>query len=401
MPARYSGDMAVFTYRARDTGGRRVDGRLEGSSRAAVVAELQGRGLAPVQVREVGGTTGSLRRLPDRRLSAAYSQLADLLRAGVPLLRGLRLLGRGRSDARIAAAMNTVAERVADGERLADAMRDTGGFPEVHLAMVEAGERGGFLDDVLAELGTFLEHQAERRATVLGNLIYPVILLLVGLGVVVASLVFFVPRFEEFFNDMELPLPTRILIGISDLLVGGWPFLLVVIVGLGIAWWSVRDRPGFRRSISGWQLRLPIAGDLVRALAVARFTRMLGTLLSNGIPMLPAMRISRAAAGNLLLEEAIDSATEAVGGGESLAGPLQSSGLFGEDVVEMISVGESANTLPTVLVGIARTAEKRTDRILDLLLKLMEPALLLFLAGAVVFIFLALVVPMMQVGLQV
>ena len=297
--------------------------------------------------------------------------------------------------------MNTVAERVADGERLADAMRDTGGFPEVHLAMVEAGERGGFLDDVLAELGTFLEHQAERRATVLGNLIYPVILLLVGLGVVVASLVFFVPRFEEFFNDMELPLPTRILIGISDLLVGGWPFLLVVIVGLGIAWWSVRDRPGFRRSISGWQLRLPIAGDLVRALAVARFTRMLGTLLSNGIPMLPAMRISRAAAGNLLLEEAIDSATEAVGGGESLAGPLQSSGLFGEDVVEMISVGESANTLPTVLVGIARTAEKRTDRILDLLLKLMEPALLLFLAGAVVFIFLALVVPMMQVGLQV
>lgn len=397
MAPRYSGVMAVFAYRARGADGRRVDGRLEGPSRAAVVGELQARGLAPVQVRETTAAR-TPRRLPVKRLAASYAQLADLLRAGVPLLRGLRLLGRGKADARVSAAMNAIAEQVAEGERLADAMRAVGGFPDVHVAMVQAGERGGFLDEVLAELGSFLEHQADRRATVLGNLIYPAMLLLVGLGIVVTALVYFVPKFEEVFEGMELPLATRLLMGLSTVATSGWPVLLLIVVGGVAAWWFLRQRPEVRRRFAAWQLRLPIAGDLIRSLAVARFTRMLGTLLSNGIPMLSAMRISRDAAGHPLLEDAIDAAADAVGGGESLSTPLAESGIFGEDVIEMISVGESANTLPTVLVGVARTAEKRTDRVLDTMLKLMEPGLLLALAGAVVFIFLALVVPMMELG---
>ena len=238
MFARYSGVMAVFAYRARDNGGRRVAGRLEGASRAAIIAELQTRGLAPVQVREASAVRSrSGRRLPDKRLAVAYAQLSDLLRAGVPLLRSLRLLGRGKSKKGVGPTMNAVAERVADGERLAGAMREIGGFPDVHLAMVEAGERGGFLDDVLAELGDFLEHQAERRATVIGNLIYPAILVLVGLGIVVAALVFFVPQFESLFDGEELPPATRLLLGLSALVIHGWPWLF----GLGLAsvggWW--------------------------------------------------------------------------------------------------------------------------------------------------------------------
>ena len=276
-----------------------------------------------------------------------------------------------------------------------------GGFPEIHIAMVQAGERGGFLEEVLSELSTFLEHQAERRATVLGNMIYPVILLLVGIGVIVAALVLFVPKFQDFFGEMELPLATRMLLGMSDLVTGWWP-VAVVAVFVGVAGWLfIRDRPGIRHRAAGIQLRLPLFGDLVRTMAVARFTRMLGTLLANGIPLLASMRISREAAGNPLLADAIDAAAEAVGGGEPLAGPLEQSGLFGEEVVEMISVGESANNLPVVLVGIARNAERRTDRILETMLKLMEPAMLLVLAGAVMFIFLALVVPMMSLSSQI
>ena len=402
MIPRYSGIMAVFAYRARDTGGRRVAGTLEGASRDAIVAELQSRGLAPVQVREASATRGGAsRRLPDRRLAVAYAQLSDLLRAGVPLLRSLRLLGRGKSKKGVGPTMNAVAQRVADGERLAGAMREIGGFPDVHLAMVEAGEKGGFLDEVLAELGEFLEHQAERRATVIGNLIYPAILVLVGLGIVVAALVFFVPQFESLFEGEELPPATRLLLGMSSLVIHGWPYLFLLMVAAGVGWWTLRDRPGFKRRIALIQRRLPIVGDLAGSLSVARFTRMLGTLLGNGIPMLSAMRISRDAAGNPLLEEAIESATEAVGSGETLASPLEASGLFEDDVIEMIAVGESANALPTVLVGVARKAEKRADRILETLLKLLEPALLLVLASAVVFIFLALVLPMMQLGSQV
>lgn len=394
--------MAVFAYRARDTGGRRVVGSLEGPSRTAIIVELQSRGLAPIQVREAsaGGAAAST-RLPDRRLAVAYTQLSDLLRAGVPLLRSLRLLGKGKSKKGVGPTMNSVAERVADGERLAGAMREVGGFPDVHLAMVEAGERGGFLHEVLSELGEFLEHQSERRATVTGNLIYPAILVLVGLGIVVAALVFFVPQFKTLFDGAELPPATRLLLGMSSLVIHGWPYLLLLAIGVGGGLWFVRDRPDFRRRIASIQRRMPIAGDLAGSLAVARFTRMLGTLLGNGIPMLAAMRISRDAAGNPLLEDAIESAAEAVGSGETLAGPLEASGLFEDDVIEMISVGESANALPTVLVGVARKAEKRADRILETLLKLLEPALLLVLAGAVVFIFLALVLPMMQLGSQV
>ena len=161
-----------------------------------------------------------------------------------------------------------------------------------------------------------------------------------------------------------------------------------------------RGRPDVEMAVARISLRTPLFGDLVRSLAVARFARMLGTLLQNGIPMINAMKISRATTGNPLLTAAVDRATEEVGAGATLAGPLGESGLFGEDVIEMIQVGETANTLPDVLVGIAKTEERRTDRILETLLKLMEPALLLLLAGAVVFIFLALVVPMMQLSAE-
>ena len=224
--------MAVFAYQARDGTGRRITGRQEGVSRAAIVSELQSRGLSPISVREsVVSGRQRRKRLSDRRLAAAYGQLSDLLKAGVPLLRSLALVGRSKSDPRQSAAVNGIAERVAEGERLADSMRAVGGFPEIHIAMVQAGERGGFLEEVLAELSVFLEHQSERRATVIGNLIYPVILLLVGMGVVVSALVFFVPKFQDFFDDMELPVATRLLLGMSDLITGWWPLMLVMIVG--------------------------------------------------------------------------------------------------------------------------------------------------------------------------
>jgi general secretion pathway protein F/type IV pilus assembly protein PilC len=336
-----------------------------------------------------------------RRLAAAYEQFADLLQAGVPMLRALELLARSKSDPRLAAAMLLVQERVADGDRLADAMQaNPQVFSSIHVAMVRAGEKGGFLEDVLAELGRFLSHQADRRSTVLGNLIYPAVLIVIGLGIVVAAMVFFVPKFSEYFEGMDLPLATKVLLGTSAMLTSWWPLLAVLVVATIAGVHVLRQRPETQQLIVSWQLRLPIVGGLIRSLAIARFTRMLGTLLANGIPMLTAMQISRESAGNVRLEEAIAEATEAVGGGDSLAPPLASSGLFDEDIIEMISVGEAANNLPSVLLGIAGNAERRTDRILALLMRLMEPLLLLTLAAAVLFIFLALVVPMMQLGSQ-
>jgi len=389
----------TFTYVARSPAGERVAGTLETASEQAALQELASRGLAPVKVTEATPSRRRGARVSVRRLASAYQQLADLLRAGVPLLRALRLLARSKSDPRLAAIMGEIAAAVADGQRLADAMAQrSDAFPPIQVAMVRAGERAGFLDQVLARLATFLSHQADLRAKVLGNMIYPCVLLLVGACVVIGALVFFVPRFEDFYKDMALPLPTRLLLGTSRILTAhGWLVLVgTVLAGAALAW--LLRRPGVRRRLAIWQLRVPQLGPLVRNLAVARFCRILGTMLNNGIPLIQAMRISRDAAGHPLLEEAIDAATDAVRHGDPLAAPLGRSGLFDEDVVEMIGVGESANNLDEVLVGIAETIERRVDRMLAIALRLMEPLLLLTLAGVVIFIFIALVVPMLQMS---
>ena len=391
--------MTDFAYIARDAAGQRVTGRVAAASEQAVVADLQSRQLAPVQVRPVHGPTLQRSRVPVRHLATGYRQLADLLRAGVPLLRALRILANSKASPRLASVMTSIAQAVADGQRLADAMAvHEPVFPPVQIAMVRAGERGGFLEPVLARIGDFLERRADMRAKVAGNLIYPCILLFVGLTIIIAALVFFVPKFEKYFAGIELPVTTKVLLALSALVTHHWPTLLVlcmVLIGAAIYF---KRQPAVRRAIAVWQLRVPLLGELIRTLAVARFARILGTLLTNGVPLLGAMQISRDAAGHSMLERAIDQAGEAVRAGESLSKPLSQSGLFGEDVVEMISVGESANNLASVLLTVAESLESRIDRMLTLFVRLMEPLLLLLLAAMVAFIFLALVIPMMRLS---
>lgn len=391
--------MSTFAYIARDPAGQRVTGTLAAPSEQAVLTELHGRDLSPLQVHQVAERPHLKRRVSSRHLATAYRQLSDLLRVGMPLLRALQLLGRSKSNPRLAAVMATIAEDIAEGSRLGDAMsRHTEAFPPVQVAMIRAGERGGFLEQVFARLGTFLENQADMRAKVIGNLIYPVVLLTVGAAIVVAALVFFVPQFQDFYSRIELPLPTKILLGASALLTRYWVFVTLAIIGVIVTCAWLWRKPSVRRTLARWQLRLPKLGPLLSSLAIARFARILGTLLGNGVPMLAAMKISRNAVGHILLAEAIDEAAEAVRAGEPLAEPLAASGMFADDVAEMIAVGESANNLAEVLITIADTVEKRVDRMLGLFVRLMEPLLLLALAGVVLFIFIALIVPMLRLS---
>lgn len=391
--------MANFSYIARDRAGRKVTGILAGVSEQAALTELETRELAPVSVREVAEGGRFKRKVTTRNLATAYHQLSDLLRAGVPLLRALRLLGRGKTNPRLAAVMNEIADEVEDGARLADSMSARNDvFPPVHVAMIRAGEAGAFLEPVLGRMGSFLEKQADMRGKVIGNLIYPVMLITVGLGIVIFALLFFVPKFEKFYARIELPLPTKILMGASTLLTNYWWLLIVGVVGLIVLIIWLRRSVPVRRAIARWQLRIPKLGPLVQSISVGRFARILGTLLENGIPLLPAMEISRDATGHVLLAEAVGEAIDAVRAGETLAKPLGDSGMFPEDILEMISVGESANNLPEVLLTIAETIEKRVDRMMTILIRLMEPALLLMLAGMVLFIFIALVVPMLRMS---
>ena len=391
--------MATYAYIARDASGTRQEGRLAAASVQAALAELHVRDLVPVRVDAVREMPRFRRAVSTRHLATAYTQLADLLRVGMPLLKALELLGRNKSNPQLATVIAEIAEEISAGARIADTMADRPEiFPPIQVAMIRAGEQGGFLEQVFARLGSFLENQADMRARVVGNMIYPVVLLFVGLAIVLAALVFFVPKFQTFYARIELPLPTKILMASSTLLTRYWLGLVVGgVVAFFAGSWALR-RPGVRQAFARWQLRLPMIGPLIASMAIARFTRILGTLLGNGVPMIPAMQISRDAIGHPLLAVAIDEAVEAVRAGERLAVPLGDSGMFPDDVAEMIAVGESANNLPEVLTAIAETVEKRVDRMLQLFVRFMEPMMLLALAGVVMFIFIALIVPMVKLS---
>ncbi len=362
--------------------------------------ELERRGLTPLEVAAIKGRpTHERSRVNQAVLARAYSQVADLLRAGVPLLRALRLLGRGASAPGLAAVFTEVAQRVEQGDDLADAMADQPGvFRPIHVAMVRAGERGAFLETALARLAGFVQGQVELRQRVIGALIYPAVIVGAGVLILGALFVFFVPRFEERFRGIELSWPTLVVMGMSDLLVNNWPALLVVLGGVcGGAVYTLRS-PVWRARAAALLARAPVVGALLRALAVARFTRVLGTLLESGVTMLQSLRIAKGAAGLPAMEEAIDAAAEAVTRGDALTAPLADSGLFGEDVIEMIEVAESANNLGAVLPSIASTLEQRVSRRLDVAVKLIEPVTILGIGVTIAFVAIGLLLPMFKLA---
>lgn len=395
--------MPSFEYTAITNAGGRVTGVLAAANEAAVLAELDSKQLTPLSVSEQRERTGFTRGVSPARLARAYTQLSDLLRAGVPVMRALALLGKQKSDRRLGTVFRRLAEHVSEGGEISDAMEvQPGVFPRIHVAMIRAGERGGFLEQVFARLGQYVQSQAELRSKVIGNMIYPCVL--VGVGVVLLTVIFvvFVPNFESVFDGLkergQLPAITSALFFVSHLMGRYGLITLTVLAIIGMAVWRASKRPDVRRFLVVAQTRAPILGPLTRSLAAARFCRMLGTMESNGVPLLTAMQIARQAAGNLLMEEAIDKAVESVRGGEPLAGPLAASGMFEDDVVEMISVGEAAGNVDEVMLGIAETIEGRVNRLLDTAVRLIEPLMLLLIAGVVVLVAISLLLPMLKMS---
>jgi general secretion pathway protein F len=334
-------------------------------------------------------------------LSVFYTQLADLLRAGVPLLRSLNTLERQTRNSTLKTVVGEVRDAVADGTRLAEAMRlHPIVFSDLAVSMVRAGEEGSFLEDSLARLAEFTEHQEDLKGRVVGAMIYPVILMVLGTIVVAAMMIYFVPQFEPMFERMRengnLPWATTALVGFSDLLRNYYWLLLIVIGGAVFGFNHLMSSPAGRRLLDEVRLKLYGLGQITRSLGIARFCRVLGTLLHNGVPLLASLRIAKDAAGNLVLSEAIANAADQVSSGKSLARPLADCQQFPQDVIEMISVGEEANNLEHVLISIADKMERTTNRQLELVVRLLEPAMLVLMAGIILFVVVALMLPILQ-----
>jgi general secretion pathway protein F/type IV pilus assembly protein PilC len=343
------------------------------------------------------------KKVKSRHLTTLFAQLADLLHSGVPLLRSLELLERQTSLPALKETLREIRVDVAEGTSLADAMgKHPRAFNELTVSMVRAGQEGGFLEDVLKRIAAFTEQQEDLKSKVVGALAYPVFLAVVGFIVLNVLVVFFVPRFEPIFKKLDeqgqLPALTTGLMAFSRTLQS---YGVLIVIGIGIAFWLFRR---WARSESGrfatdrWRLALPTVGTLYRNLALARFTRILGTLLHNGIPILQSLRIAKDSTGNRVLAQAIDQSADNVTAGEKLATPLAANPYFPRDLVEMIAVAEESNTLETVLVQIADGLEKRTSRQLELFVRLLEPVMLLVMASVTLVVVMGLLLPVFKMG---
>jgi type II secretory pathway component PulF len=397
-----------FAYVARDPRGQRVTGTLVAPSEREAITMLDTRELFPIQVAidQPRQLTRRGRKVKGQLIATTYSQLASLLRSGVPLLRSLKVLKEQTSNAALAEVLERVYSQVEDGVPLGDAMgQHPRVFNEIAISMVRAGSEGGFLEDALQRVAHFTEQQEEMKGRVAGGVAYPIFLGTVGVIVVTFLLIFFVPRFEPMFARLkelgELPLVTQWLLMISNF-VTGWSWLAaIVLIGAGILVRNHLRTPDGRLMLDKIKLRVPGAGPIYMNLAVARFCRVLGTLLHNGVPILKSLAISASAANNRVLSGAIDEAAENISAGQSLAAPLAASGHFPRTIIEMIAVAEQANNLEIVLTEIADSLERRTWRQLDLFVRLLEPMMLVIMAGMVLFVVAGLVMPMLKGSMTV
>ena len=392
--------MPRYQYTALDPTGKRLGGILTGQNEQSVLAELEGRELVPVQIVEKPEPI-SLRRkgLSAGRLAEVYIQIADMLQAGVPVLRALLVLA-GQKDVRVSSVFREVADAVAEGDELGEAMsRRPDIFKPTHVAIIRAGERGGFLEDAMARLGQFVETQAELRGKLTGSMIYPLVLVAMGGIILIVIFAVLIPKIRPMFDRIEqLPAVTELVFAVATLATSYAPFVLGGAAVCAVAFVAVRRKPGVQRFVDRAMLKLPGIGLLVRSVAVARFARMLGTMIANGVPMLAALKTARMAAGNSVLEAAIEEASEQIGAGEPLAGSLGKSGLFSNDVIEMLTVGEEAGNLDKVLIRIADTVEVRIERLLSNLIRLVEPLLIAAIAAVVFVIAVALILPLTQLS---
>lgn len=407
--------MPTFTYRAIQQNGAVSEGTVDAGGRQEALRQLEGKGLKPLRLVEGtaakgasngSGTSGSPAPFASKKISFSMLEnftrlLSSLLAAGVPLSRALVVLHREASHPAARSKWKEIHDLVVDGVSLSDAMaRSPETFPRVYVAMVEAGEAGGFLDVVLGQIADFQAREKELRAKVTAALIYPVVLLGLALAVLVFLMVFFIPRFQTLFEgfDAALPMLTQVIVSTSHVMRSYGIAILALVIG--VVWfarnWFHTDAG--RRKWETIVLRIPAVGPLLAKLATARFCRMLGTLLGAGVPLINGLNVARRSIGYQTLVDAVTSSIERVKKGDPLSASLADCPiLFSGSTTEMISVAEESGRLDQELVRLAAATESDLDRQLKTAVSLAEPLMLFLIAGFIGTIFVGMVIPIFTI----
>jgi type IV pilus assembly protein PilC len=420
--------MAKFDYVALDSRGQETRGSIDAGSPGEASAALRKSGLFATSVTASGKSSGVsaasgkeatpiakggakkkggglklfAKTSVDSKLLMIFTrQLATLIDAGLPLLKGLEVLGKQEKDEVLRRIILNLSESVQGGSTFSESLgQHPRVFSRLFVNMVKAGELGGVLEVVLNRLAEFQEKAQKLKNKVVSAMTYPVIVLGIAMLILVFLLTFIVPKFEQIFKDLlgNKPLPdlTRFVMGLSATAVSNWYILVLIAVGGVAGWKSLNSSEKGRVLIDKTVLKLPLFGDLMRKSSISRFTRTLGTLVTSGVPILQALLITRETAGNSIVAEAVMKVHDAVKEGESIVTPLEASGVFPAMVISMVDVGEETGQLPDMLLKIAEVYDDEVDSTVDALTALLEPLMIVFLAVVVGTIVVALFMPMVE-----
>ncbi|NUP90673.1 MAG: type II secretion system F family protein [Candidatus Sumerlaeia bacterium] len=394
--------MPTFQYVARDASGRSITGTQEAPSPSAVVRLLREKSLTPTTIEEVRGRAVRKRKLKRGRIKIedlviVSRQLATMIRAGLPLLEVLNILGEQVEKVTMRDILNKIEKDVQGGSSLTEAMvKHPQAFNQFFVSMVRAGEASGMLDTILDQVATYLEKLASLQRKVKSAVVYPAVVSVVAVGITIFLMVKVVPVFKDIFEgfDAQLPTVTAITITISDAIRDHYIMLFLATVGIaiGLHYWG-KTKTG-RWRIDSTKLVMPIFGPIFLKVGIAKFTRTLGVLLRSGVNILSALEITGRTAGNVVIEEAIAKTKASIQSGESIAKPLADCGVFPPMVTRMIDVGERTGALESMLTKIADFYEDQVDATVAGLTSLIEPLLICFLGVVVGFIVISMFLPL-------
>ncbi len=416
--------MPKFHYIALDQNGQEVAGELDAATEAEAVNLLRQNQLYPTQVAQEGKGDAAVKKhaktttakskgkavkaganatVKAKSLMIFTRQLATLIDSGLPLLRGLTVLGRQEPNPIMKSTITTIADNVQTGSTFSETLSQYPKiFNKLYINMVKAGELGGVLEIVLNRLAEYQEKAQKLKNKIVAAMVYPIIVMFIALAIMVFLMLVIVPRFEKIFQDMlgdanKLPGLTKMVIGFSRWMGDNVLYLGAGAVLIFIGWKVFASTTGGRRTIDKIKLKLPLFGDVQRKTAISRFTRTLGTLVTSGVPILQALNITRETAGNTIVSDAITKVHDAVKEGESMVGPLESSNVFPPMVISMVDVGEETGQLPEMLLKIADVYEDEVDNSVSALTSMLEPLMIVILALVVGVIVMALFLPLIEV----
>jgi type IV pilus assembly protein PilC len=385
----------TFAYTARDSTGKVVKGRVEGTTEGVAVSKLRTMGVSPITVAETAGGTGLNmeitipgfgQKVGLKDLAVMSRQMATMLAAGLSLLRALTILSEQTENKKLAATLNDVRGQIESGWSFSDSLaKHPDVFPRLMVFLVKAGETGGFLDSALESIADNFESDVKLRATIKSALTYPVAVLIMAFLAVIGMLIFIVPVFEAMFKDFggDLPLPTQVLVVLSKNMVWITPLLIAVIVGFSVWWRANKNKDAVRAFVDPLKLKVPVFGELFKKVAIARFTRNFSTMMASGVPILQSLSIVGETSGNWVIEDALRKVQESVRQGKSIAGPLSEEPVFPSMVTQMIAVGEDSGSLETMLEKIADFYDDEVQSTAESLTALIEP-LMIGVIGAVI-----------------